>query len=494
MFIRASQVNGSKDKTLNQQSESVHPRSTRSNAGLTDLRIRPVIQKKHQTYIENSRQGNKLTSIQSMLDQATKTVSPLNNGSYFNPIQCKATPPKFTNKVQSIADEQVAYSDLSVAIGPENQTQYTALIGANQPSRSAAIASTREEFTSIGQETTKEQGFLSEARLTKLSPNNSHVQQATEQAAVTYSALHEAQPLALNPTKATRLEQVKPYLQNPAVIETLRFRDNITQLIDPFRVYIRVPYTENGAVQELSSRVEFNEGQKGYITKVEDTGKGVSATLADRPNLLGEFPDRDPTEEFKNTGKTIGEMVAMSKRVGASKGKVGTFSNIHHVSDTHTVGEQINNIDQTGERHISEGGIDAYTKLIAEGGRWDCVASLGTQLSDESLFFTTDGADGFYAVDFETLWGKWKAFGLRYGIPDADVKSKINGTDSGGNIPGWVKRLRFMPTGLRHYNLDTGGRGEAIPHLPFRYKREGMTLKEEERAAIDIALYRNTKW
>ncbi len=178
-------------------------------------------------------------------------------------------------------------------------------------------------------------------------------------------------------------------------LDPLRENEDLTHFIDPFQLEIWVGYDDRYLGNMLRVKVEFGRSFRAYVFEVEDDVKSVRATMAGRPKYR-----EDP----------------------AQTGIPETYSQTHHASGV-SIGDLIEEISLYSTTASNEAGIDAYTKIIAEGARWDCVAAVGTAISDYTPFYYRPNPDVavWHEITFMDLWGNWKAFGSKFGISDEEV-------------------------------------------------------------------------
>ena len=369
-------------------------------------------------------------------------------------VQCLRTVPAVNTTHITAGPNDTPATD-TVAPVPAHTWEYEAeppLVLLPVADRMAALRVIRGEYTSIGAGIAH--GYLSSTWATNQANNNNPLLDTMYQRYVAqgYVAPHTAAAIAAD-TPANQLTrkraQIVPLLGNPAMLDELRNQPTIPA-VDPFRVRIKAYY---GAGNHIANTVEFSEGQKGYISRVEDTPSNTNSRISDRPNFAGEFPKADAAPYGAST---VGAAKAVAAAVGAQPGATPTFSNVHHTATNADVGTQIGNI--AGPNRVDrEAGIDAVTKVVAEGGRFQAVAALGTNLRNDSLFFAQyAGAGGGYRVmEFRELWKKWtRYFGGGYGVPDATIRTAI--TQGAGPRAGITHQAGAPAATGYNYDLDAG--------------------------------------
>ncbi|MCO6357925.1 hypothetical protein [Roseivirga pacifica] len=314
----------------------------------------------------------------------------------------------------------------TVTVGPETVSVWELTISRGLSTPEKAIEATRNLYSEIGELTTEYSGYLCEAQIKKLTGVDQHklIYEKFQQSGVI--------PAGEVPRKRGELNTAIDPILTPTNMENLRNMRGITELIDPFRIIAIADYGEG---KKLTTHIDFSEGQKGYISRVIDTGNGTDSSMEDRANYAGYHPNSTDGESERQVGE------------GRKIGMADTYSNIHHKGGDETMGSLIKGIDSSKKKVINESGVDAYTKLIAEGGRFNCVAQLGANLTNSSLFFTKKG-NKYYMVTFEVLWGKWKAFKTGYSIKDEDIAQKLTTVS-------WAEQSSKIPRqSSRNYDLD----------------------------------------
>ncbi|MEP1032664.1 DUF4157 domain-containing protein, partial [Ekhidna sp.] len=173
-------------------------------------------------------------------------------------------------------------------------------------------------------------------------------------------------------------------------------------LIDPFISQLTIPVV--GAAAPWIIRTNFSHASFGYIIDIDIGPHNVHGQIA----------------------ASVPAFTAIS---GAVPGVAAphVYSPGHDTTNLNTVGQQIGTVaggSTHGANHI---GLDAVTKLAAEGARFEPVRQLGTNLKINSIFFATSHSDNQVKyLDFQTLyqrWGTW--FGRAYSITSAAVKAQV---------------------------------------------------------------------
>lgn len=306
-----------------------------------------------------------------------------------------------------------------VARGPTNVAAYTADLNATAANREAALANIRGEYRTIGAEYVgTNQRFLSEPALSKLCVAQRPI------AARVYDILTGTDNIQAGVNIGTP-QQKQNYLTTLGYqkvltstnLELLRNNAHIP-LNDPVKVMLREDYGD--PAHTLTLTVDFTEGQKGYVSSVADTGAGINASLKDRPNYAGEFPAEN-TRPYKDAWAEY-----LAER-GAEHNPIANYSNVHHTETTESVATQIGRLGQPTTRMHLEAGVDAITKVVAEGGRFDCVSALGTAIRNDSIFYAPMPDGKFRTITFRCLWKLWQRspFNGRYGVNDATVNAYL---------------------------------------------------------------------
>lgn len=175
-------------------------------------------------------------------------------------------------------------------------------------------------------------------------------------------------------------------------------------LVDPVKISVTSPIAGGG---QVVTDIEFTEAHRGYVTHVDALGS--NAPMA----RIGKYGDG-------NNGTRDGTSVV---------NPLDRYSMTHHSDSDTTVDEQMDAAEAVGSSLAEkEEGVDAITKVVAEGGRFNCVAALGTNLTNESRFYMTDPVDHdrLIYMDFRTLWVQWTdVFRKRYGITNATVRQEL---------------------------------------------------------------------
>ncbi|AYL96943.1 DUF4157 domain-containing protein [Mucilaginibacter celer] len=212
-------------------------------------------------------------------------------------------------------------------------------------------------------------------------------------------------PAQIPATNQQKINTYRPVLGDPSPArQNLRlFLDNPDiHLKDPLKVVISVPH----GTGTLTATVTFTEAFRGYVTGMHEVAGGGGAPL-----INATLERRDTYGEATHTATT----------------PIATFSGTHHLTGTRTAQEEIA-LAHTGNTHYQqERGVDAMTKVIAEGGRFQCVNELGTSIKNSTRFYAEKPGYGdqdtiYPYVTFAELYRLWTLeFGARYKIPNSEV-------------------------------------------------------------------------
>ena len=173
-------------------------------------------------------------------------------------------------------------------------------------------------------------------------------------------------------------------------------------LVDPFIAQITIPVA--GAAAPWIIQTNFSHASFGYIIDIDVGPHNVHGHIA----------------------TSVDAFNAISAQIPAA-GVVHHYSPGHDDADQTTVGAQMATVAPGATHGANHLGLDAVTKLAAEGARFEPVRQLGTHLKFGSRFFAMDyDAHHIQYLDFRTLyqrWGHW--FGRAYAIPSADVRREV---------------------------------------------------------------------
>lgn len=246
--------------------------------------------------------------------------------------QLRRIAPALTAGATEVANGQSPSTD-RVAPGPANVWDYTVTVTAPQADRAAALAAIRDEYRQMGHGFGN--SFLAIASIGKLVTANAVVAGLVYDTLLPHGVLPvAAAPLTTNAAKKGVLVDNPAILTLPANLDFLLGLAGIATLVDPVRAVIRASY--GNPAHTISSTVEYSEGLKGYISKVQDTGPQVSASLQDRPNYAGEYPI--PGHHMYR-GSSIPVQDVVNGAITAGFGLVPrlvTFSNVHHTGGRKT--------------------------------------------------------------------------------------------------------------------------------------------------------------
>ncbi len=172
-------------------------------------------------------------------------------------------------------------------------------------------------------------------------------------------------------------------------------------LIDPFISQLTIPVIGAGAPWII--RTNFSHASFGYIIDIAVGPHNVHGQIAASVPAFNAISGAAP--------------------VGAAP---HIYSPGHDTANLNTVGQQIGTLVPGATHGANHVGLDAVTKLAAEGARFEPVRQLSTNLKVNSIFFTIDLNNQVKYLDFQTLyqrWGTW--FGRAYSITSAAVRAQI---------------------------------------------------------------------
>lgn len=355
-------------------------------------------------------------------------------------IQCIRRAPQPGGGATVIGDPVDAPYRDTVAPGPAHVSSYNIGVTALSADRNTALGAIRTVYRSMGGGYQNEKFLASASLFKKCEADRDMAARVYDRFAAGGVAMGAAvvgpNANAVKIAKAGYINANKATLNTSANLDHLRDYAKLLEFCDPVEVHVRAAY---GAAAPLVARVDFSEGQKGYITNIMDSG-GVDASIADRPNYAGEFPRDDPGKQQLITDGAV------------EVDNIDSYSNVHHVGIDEDAGTQIARVGTRDTRLNLEAGLDAMTKVIAEGGRFRCVEALGMALKNSSLFYAPK-LPQFRTVDFKTLWGMWQtSFKGVYGVDDATILGHIVKDP----LPKNVVEVGAEPAATGHnYNLDT---------------------------------------
>lgn len=163
--------------------------------------------------------------------------------------------------------------------------------------------------------------------------------------------------------------------------------------LDPFVYSITVPFGEARAGSEIEIRYQYCLGKQGYIIYQKVTNEGES-TISDIHN---------------------------NKRV---RGYATSFHQAHAATEGIKISDLVSQ-----DRKLSQAKnsirLDARTKLLGEGARWNCVRDNMDKITDFSKLYTIKGNEVFWII-FADLWKTWASnFDSMFGISDETVKDSL---------------------------------------------------------------------
>ncbi|MBC3831861.1 hypothetical protein H8K33_10105 [Undibacterium amnicola] len=347
--------------------------------GIQDLRSQQVAQQRRQDIVNNSKRVTQLRQVHPQTS-AGVALAPVGAAATFDD-QSPTTLNHYTIALAPSANRNAAVQNI--------QTEYRAF--------GTSLGNGADSFISRGtlnawRGASAAQGNLIYQQLTGAGVPIPAPAVASDQNRS--MAVHTYSPNGENAGIAWRTPAMMDHLRNWAALP----------LVDPVKISVTSPIAGGGNV---ATDIEFTEAHRGYVTHVNALGS--NAPMA----RVAKYGD--------GTGGT---------RDGTSDvAPLDQYSMTHHSDSSTTVDEQMN-AAEAGDSTLAEKeeGVDAITKVIAEGGRFNCVAALGANLTNESKFYTTDpdDHDRLIYMDFRTLWVQWTSlFHKRYGINNDTVREEI---------------------------------------------------------------------
>ena len=225
--------------------------------------------------------------------------------------------------------------------------------------------------------------------------------------------------------------------------------------LDPFFYGVRVPFDHEGQTEQLELYFQHAAAWTAYIQAIFDTSNPATKPLPtmydvsrQRPNLPSSDPI--PREEWR------------------------AYSNVHDVDPR--ARRSLFERTTGGEAHH----FDAYTKVVGEGARWQCVRTHARHLRDDSLFFVAGRRGTVYGVTFETLWKSWKkVFNKRFNIPDRTVADRI--LDRTFDDEGYTVVVNPRRLTTSDYDLDRGRSYEPEEEEPTKRKRDDKADEDRDK-------------
>jgi hypothetical protein len=221
-------------------------------------------------------------------------------------------------------------------------------------------------------------------------------------------------PIVGEVTNEKKKNAVRDYAdwRSPAIMDNL-LNWNALPLIDPLKIQVTCPVTGGDPV---STSIEFTEAHRGYVSHV--AALGVDAPMARVPKY--------------------GDGVAGNPRFDNADyvGALDSYSMTHHSASNTTADQQMNAAEAADATlKQKEEGVDALTKIIAEGGRFNCVDAMGSAITNDTKFYISLGLEPgpvtYRYLEFRNLWTKWaghspNGFDKQYGITDQVVRAYLN--------------------------------------------------------------------
>jgi len=224
--------------------------------------------------------------------------------------------------------------------------------------------------------------------------------------------------------------------------------DSALPLVDPFVVTIATTYKKGNDTKTLELDAQFASQLSGYVIRVTDTGLGVDDTLADR----NQYAD------------TIGDERARPAKT--------SYSQYHHKTGQTALKDLLAPVEKTANPAVREKGVDAITKAVAEGGRFEAVKLMGADLADETIFYAEKDKK-IRGISFNDLWLCWRrTFGKTYSISVSALKDRVvaGGIKKSAKVeqnsdPDMVKPDVVLPKGA-HFDLVGGKKVVVAPPAP----------------------------
>ena len=225
--------------------------------------------------------------------------------------------------------------------------------------------------------------------------------------------------------------------------------DGNLPLVDPFVATIVTTYKEGKGTATLELDAQFASQLSGYIIRVTDTGLGVNDTLASRPAYADTIAD-----ERARPAKT-------------------SFSQFHHKTGQKALKDLLAPVGKTANPAVRETGVDAITKAVAEGGRFEAVKLMGGDLADETIFYA-DKDKKRRGISFNDLWLCWRrSFGKTYSISVSALKDKVvaggikkSSKNEQSSDPDMVQPDVTLAQGVTHFDLVGAKKVVVTPPAP----------------------------
>jgi hypothetical protein len=361
-------------------------------------------------------------------EQSPRLAAPA--ASHAAPVQRKLTPPALIPGAAITATNDVRGTD-TVAVGPAQITAYDIALS-QAADLEAATAEARKEYGTIGtglkaaSAAIGYQGrFLSQPALARLCGADGKVATTVYGILQGHGALSGPEAALTKPPEKQALlkKQGGQSVLTPANLNLLRNNAAIP-INDPIKAVLLADY----GTGTLTLTVDFSEGQKGYVTKVAETASRTDSVIEKRPNFAGEFPLPRASDPKHTVTRHWADYLGSRGKQRA--GVLSNFSNVHHTATNDSAGTLIGHLGtEKKSREQIEGGIDAITKVVAEGGRFVCVAALGYAIRNDSIFYARMPDEGPYrSIEFRSLWKLWQdQFSGDYAVPDRAVAEYLTG-------------------------------------------------------------------
>jgi hypothetical protein len=233
------------------------------------------------------------------------------------------------------------------------------------------------------------QGLTDENKTYELVGDGRKVKSYSEQASATatdkLAALNKAAEMNSIIGKRTEKETWTPKWVN--------LDDNSKNTLDPFFYKVVVPFKENNKDERIVLYFQHALLFTGYVESI-----------------------------FDSTNVSTTGFATMYPKENTPQDKTRKYSNVHAKTKAAKL------IDLTTGKE--EKHFDAYTKIVGEGARWQCVRNHAAKLQDDSIFYVKQNNNPNdtkgWGVTFGNLWLTWtSSFGKEYNIPDKTVATKL---------------------------------------------------------------------
>jgi hypothetical protein len=163
--------------------------------------------------------------------------------------------------------------------------------------------------------------------------------------------------------------------------------------LEPFVYKISVPFTDGKTDKSIIIYYQFANATPGYVFKQELTGEGES--------VMTNVPNNVNTTGFAQT-----------------------FFSTHADTGSKVLSKMIHQDPKKSQSSNSEI-LDARTKLLAEGARFNVVKNNMDKISDNTRIYMIKKGTVRW-VEFRMLWQNWAGiFNSDYGIPDSVIAREL---------------------------------------------------------------------